>query len=213
MMERVNVLMKKLEGLTTRERMIVLFAGVILIALSWYMLYGEPAVERGERFQSEITAAQTQLADLDARVTQQTLAKNTQPDPQAKLAELRLRRDSVEEKIQSYAAELISPTEMARLLERVLERRSALRLLRLRNSGAEDLLPEDSPGQNRLYRHGLQLELEGPYLAVLAYLKDLEALPWRLYWQVLDIETDEYPINRVRIEVATLSLDEDWIGV
>ena len=65
----------------------------------------------------------------------------------------------------------------------------------------------------RKYGLDLELELEGPYLAVLAYLEDLEALPWRLYWQVLEIDVDDYPRNRIRIEVATLSLHEEWIGV
>ena len=40
----------------------------------------------------------------------------------------------------------------------------------------------------------------------------VEALPWRLYWQAVDIEVLDYPRNRIRIEVSTLSLNEEWIG-
>ena len=45
------------------------------------------------------------------------------------------------------------------------------------------------------------------------YLEDVERLPWHIYWSRLELSTDEYPVNDIVIEVATLSLDEEWIGV
>lgn len=213
MQASLSRVLAKLDSLSLRERVIVFVALSVFIVLGWYVALGEQAIQQNGRIQSELETAVAQLADFQARVAQQRQAGDNRIDPQARLTDLQLRSSSVEAMIQDYAAELISPTEMAQLLERVLQRRSTLQLRRLRNLGAEDLLPEDSPGQNRLYRHGLELELEGPYLAVLAYLEDLESLPWRLYWQVLEIDADEYPVNRVRIEVATLSLQEEWIGV
>jgi hypothetical protein len=30
---------------------------------------------------------------------------------------------------------------------------------------------------------------------------------------VLQLETKTYPLNRVRIELSTVSLDKEWIGV
>jgi MSHA biogenesis protein MshJ len=62
------------------------------------------------------------------------------------------------------------------------------------------------------YRHGLEIEVEGSYAACLEYLNAIESLPWRLYWQVLELDVIDYPLNRIRIEVGTLSLDEEWIG-
>ncbi len=32
------------------------------------------------------------------------------------------------------------------------------------------------------------------------------------YWQIMELEVLEYPKNRFRLEVSTLSLDEEWIG-
>jgi MSHA biogenesis protein MshJ len=70
--------------------------------------------------------------------------------------------------------------------------------------------PVESTGP---FVHPVELVIEGSYLDVLAYLKALEALEWRFYWRVLDLETQHYPVNRVRIELSTLSMDKDWIGV
>jgi MSHA biogenesis protein MshJ len=65
----------------------------------------------------------------------------------------------------------------------------------------------------KLYRHSFVLNLRGSYLDCLRYLEDVERLPWHIYWSRLDVETDEYPVNDIVIELATLSLDEEWIGV
>jgi MSHA biogenesis protein MshJ len=55
--------------------------------------------------------------------------------------------------------------------------------------------------------------VEGGYLDVLNYLQKVEALPWRFYWQVLELKAAEYPLNRVRIRLNTLSMDKEWLGV
>src|SRR5262245_38349011 len=72
-----------------------------------------------------------------------------------------------------------------------------------------DLVPEESGP----YVHPVELVVEGEYLDVLAYLHALEQLPWRFYWKLLDLKTTKYPVNRVRVELATLSMDKDWIGM
>lgn len=84
--------------------------------------------------------------------------------------------------------------------------------MRIRNATPEFLSADDDPSGVTFYRHGLEIEVEGSYAACLAYLNAIEALPWRLYWQVLELDVIDYPQNRIRIEVGTLSLDEGWIG-
>ena len=59
----------------------------------------------------------------------------------------------------------------------------------------------------------LEMVIEGNYLDVVAYLKDLEALPWQFCWKDLELATVKYPVNRVRIEITTLSMDKEWLGV
>jgi MSHA biogenesis protein MshJ len=86
--------------------------------------------------------------------------------------------------------------------------------------GTEEMPPEPAiagePGQQEMtgpFVHPVEIVVEGTYLDVLAYLQTLEKLDWRFYWKVLELETQQYPINRVRIELSTLSMDKDWIGV
>ncbi|MFO1427465.1 MAG: hypothetical protein U1F11_10950 [Steroidobacteraceae bacterium] len=49
--------------------------------------------------------------------------------------------------------------------------------------------------------------------SVVGYLQQLEHLPWRLHWRQLDVATRQYPVNRVRIEIGTLSLSREWMSV
>ncbi|MBT8143588.1 MAG: hypothetical protein KJO55_02745 [Gammaproteobacteria bacterium] len=209
-----NSLVNRFASLQRRERVVVWVAGLVAIAMAWYFLFAEQTLARDKRLGSQAQSLEQQLAGFESQLQlyrEQTASGTDQVT--ARLNEVRQRSAAVQSQIDDYAAELISPTEMARLLERVLARRATLELRHLANHGAEDLLPGDVPGEQRLYRHRFEMELEGPYLEVLAYLEDLEGLPWRLYWQAIEIETDKYPRNRVRIEVATLSLHEEWIGV
>jgi MSHA biogenesis protein MshJ len=61
--------------------------------------------------------------------------------------------------------------------------------------------------------HPVEIVIEGSYLDVLEYLRALEALPWHFYWKVLELNSGTYPLNRVRIELSTLSMDKEWLGV
>lgn len=79
---------------------------------------------------------------------------------------------------------------------------------------AEEPVPDlATPEATGPFVHPIEIVIEGSYLDVLAYLKALESLEYRFYWKVLDLETKRYPVNRVRIELSTLSLDKNWIGV
>ena len=51
------------------------------------------------------------------------------------------------------------------------------------------------------------------YSSVVAYLRALEALPWRIHWQQVELTAGDYPVNRVRIVIGALSLSRDWMSV
>ena len=57
------------------------------------------------------------------------------------------------------------------------------------------------------------IELEGSYLDLLAYLESIEQLPWRIFYSRLDLESLEHPTLRITLELNTLSLEQEWLGV
>jgi len=215
MHKEIKNLMAKMDALSLRERgMLFATCLVILIAL-WYGVLQQPLSTRAERMSDEIEDLQTRIQSTNQAVEVQiTQLSQTDNQIRVRLAQVERRITELTETLEDYTAQLIEPSEMARVLEGVLERQAKLRLLRIRNLGAEPLETDDeNPREISLYKHSLEIEVEGSYMAVLDYLRDLEGLPWRFYWQVLELESEEYPRNHIRIQVGTLSLTEDWIGV
>ena len=103
---------------------------------------------------------------------------------------------------------------MVQVVHDVLSRQHGVTLVSLHNSPVTTLVPPAAGTTSAgPYVHPVEIVVEGSYLDVLAYLHALENLEWRFYWRLLELESTTYPRNRVRIELSTLSLDKDWIGV
>lgn len=64
-----------------------------------------------------------------------------------------------------------------------------------------------------LYRHGVELVLEGSYIDLLAYLRALEALPQHLLWGGLQLKVGQHPTNVLTLRLYTLSRDRNWIAL
>jgi MSHA biogenesis protein MshJ len=78
-------------------------------------------------------------------------------------------------------------------------------------SGAADAIP--SASDRGPFLHPVEIVVEGDYASLVAYLRALESLQYRIHWQQLDLTAGDYPVNRVRIVIGALSLSRDWISV
>lgn len=208
-----TALIKRVDALTVRERMLVFVTVVVLAGAVWHMLFMQPLLVKADAARAEITAVQARIQAANQSLEDQVLQlAQAGSEQRTRYALIRHRMDEIDAALGEFSGELVDPAEMAFVLERVLKSQSGLRLKHIRNLDAEPL-PADGEGSPvLLYRHGLEIEVEGSYFDALAYLDQIEALPWRLYWQFLDVEVLDYPRNRIRIEVSTMSLDEEWIG-
>lgn len=214
MQKEIRNLMAKIDALSLRERGLLFATAIVMLISLWYAVLQMPLAKQAERMSGEVEDLRTRIQSTNQAVEIQiTQLSQTDNQTRVRLAQVERRIAELDETLEDYTAELIEPSEMARVLEGMLEGQAKLRLLRIGNLGAEPLQTGDEPRDITLYKHSLEIEVEGSYLAVLDYLRDLEALPWRFYWQVLELESEEYPRNHIRIQVGTLSLTEDWIGV
>jgi MSHA biogenesis protein MshJ len=75
--------------------------------------------------------------------------------------------------------------------------------------------PIAEPGSNAapvtktVYRHGVQLEIKGSYLDLLAYLKSLETSVNGLFWSDLSLVASEAEGNTLRVTIYILSNQEE----
>lgn len=218
MKERIEQLRLRIDALSLRERgMLFLVLVAVLYMLAQIALFApletqqKRALDRIGNLQKEITAYDEQI---------QAILRRQSVDPDAD--NLRLKTQitaqiaALDSQIAGTVQGLIAPQQMARVLEEVILRQSGLKLLRIESLEARPLIEAaegEAPLNAGIWRHGVRLEFEGDYMGALAYVRELQTLPWMLYWDELEIAMDKYPAAHITIVVHTLSLNEGWIGV
>ena len=210
---KLTSLLASVDKMSMRERVLMFGAGMMLLGSVWYLGLMQPLTKQVTRNRTEIASLQERMKTTNQNLEVQALQiSGSETGDREKFERVQQRLDDINERLGGYAAELIDPAEMSRVLQSVLKEQSKLRLIRARNISRGAMSASAEAETTTFYRHGLEIEFEGSYLACLEYLQQLEALPWRFYWQFLEIEVLEYPRNRIRLEVSTLSPDEEWIG-
>jgi MSHA biogenesis protein MshJ len=218
----------RFNAMSLRERGMIAVAVLAVVVLLWDRFLMSPLQAKKEHLTQEIGEVHKNLALLTESIEGRshdnplTLAMEQRKSLTQSLA-------AVDKELQSASAGLIAPQRMLSALRDVLNNQQGLRLVSMRNLPVASLLPpaqqldEAKASQEKRnaapvaatgpYVHSLEIVVEGGYLDVLHYLQSVEALPWRFYWQVLELKTTEYPINHVRIRLNTLSMDKEWLGV
>lgn len=197
----------RFDALSLRERLLAGAALVGVCVYLWDAWLMEPLASRGQTVQRAAELLRDGAAPgLNTAGIEGALGREHA---------LRAELDRVESALAAEAAGLIEPQRMVEVVRGVLDGQRDLVLVSLRNLPARPLLAAEGSDavETGPYVHTVELIVEGSYFATLDYLRALEALPWRFYWRSLRVETLEHPLQRVRIELATLSPRREWLGV
>lgn len=208
-----------------REQLLLLAVVLAVIVAPWYSFVAKPLLAKQQTLRQQIVSTEDKNAQLQLQSSEVMVRHQADPDLEnrRRLAQLQKEIQQFDIRLQEITLGLIPPKGMAQALEQVLQREGGLRLIKLENLEAMALAPagvqalgiDKDSGVLLLnaYQHGLRLEFEGSYLEALAYLRQLEALPYRFIWDELEIEVLTHPKSRIVITVHTLSLQKGWIGV
>lgn len=215
-------LMDRFDQLSLRERIIVLVAALLLIALVWDSTFMAPLDKQRKTNLQQIIALRAEIAGLDQGI--EALVAQGAADPKksshATADTLRAEIEDIDRRLAGVTSGLIAPKEMSHVLEQVLARAKRMTLQSLRTLPPEAVIAPGSdtaqPGAAKaaqIFKHGVELELSGSYLDTLYFLQALEALPWRFFWDRIEFVVEEHPRGRVKLRLYTLGLEEGWIGV
>lgn len=64
-----------------------------------------------------------------------------------------------------------------------------------------------------LYRHGVQLTVEGSFADLLTYVQALEAMPQRMLWGDVSFKVEQYPRAALTLQLYTISRDRHWLEI
>ena len=232
MKARMKQWMDRVDAMSLRERlMIFVMLAVVLIALAMSMAI-DPLSGKQKQLTQTVVQAQAQTQALEAQI--QALAEASKHDPdlsnKQRLADLDAKRKNAYIALSSVQQGLVAPDKMTELLRDLLGRNPRLSLISIKTLAPRALTdaakpteptlksdakpPEKSPTKDLgLYKHGVEISVEGSYADLVAYLVDLEQLPWRMYWGSVNLSAQTYPISRLTLTVYTLSLDKTWLSV
>jgi len=207
-------LIKHYQALAPREQTLLQLTLYSVLAVMVLLLVLEPGWKNLQTQWQQAAAARAETEQLQQLLD--TLQQQEQPDPDAvlrqELAQLASEQALQEQRIAALTDALVSPAQMIPLLKALLQQDKRLQLVSLTTLPQESLQLDGGDNSALLFRHGLRLQLKATYDGLVEYQQRLDSLPWRVYWQTLDYQVQQYPHADVLLELYTFSLNEEVLG-
>ncbi len=121
-------------------------------------------------------------------------------------------KQTIDERIQGLTDTLVAPENMPEIFENMMTQDQRLKLISLKNIAGQNVAIDPEFSDVDLYRHGVEIRMQADYPSLLTYLRRLDSMNWKLYWQTLDYRIDEYPNGELLLEVFTLSTREEILS-
>jgi MSHA biogenesis protein MshJ len=204
----------RIDAMSLRERALIFVTLlVVLYFLAVNILFGPLNAEK-DKLQLQFNQKHAETLALEAQV-QALVGSGDHPDvaKRKKLEALQENLKTMDAELVHATSGLVTPKEMARLIEQMLLKNHGLQVMKVESLPAKPLLETTGTSGALVYKHGMNIEIKGGYLDILRYLKSLEALPWKVFWGKVSLKTENHPDSRVSLLIYTLSTHEAWIGL
>lgn len=219
---------EKIDAMSLRERTLLFLvaAGILLFAVLTFAI--DPLFTRQKMLSKTLENEQTKIAAIQKNL--QGLAAGQAMDPDAadkkRLARLNQQLLDLNLAFNTLERTLVPPDRMATVLRDILADKPNVQLLALKTLPAAQLADEvkagtvsassTAAGQKAsagIYKHGVEVTVQGNYGDLLDYVATLEKLPWRMFWSHATMRADAPPLVQLTLTVYTLSLDKTWLSV
>lgn len=203
--------------LSMRERMLVLISAVGLIVFSAINFLLMPMFEEYTQLKKveKTTQASLQTVNVQVNSVKKQLADKPVEQIQRQLDNLNRQHQTKIKELDKYKLALVSSDDMATLVEEVVEENKKLLVVSLASKAPTAILTQSDDGKERvlLYKHAIDIKLQGEYFALLAFMKKIETQEKSILWSDIDYKVDEYPNALLSFEIYTISTDKEFIGV
>ena len=215
-------LQRAFDGRARRERLLLIGAGV---AIAWMLadsLWLTPAFKEWTSARARHTTASAALRRLNEEVAQRgNETRNAEQQLLGEVTQWRSRVIQTDAALREFGGSLVGAAEMVPVLDRLLAQTGGLRLRSMQSLGRSEVgapaatsaTPADAKTAGTLYRHGVELNVEGSYADVLAYVQAIEAMPQRVLWGGLQLKVEQHPKVVLTLRLYTLSQDRSWLEI
>ncbi len=221
MNERLAELSGAYNTLTLRERAIIVVAILVSLVILWWHFFASPLMQQSRELEQTNArlVSEIQAATLANQAITQRLAEGVHKE---KLAQIERHQDELQRvnaQLEEKAFELVEPDEMFDLMGQLVFSDSGLKLGVLKRKevtpvfSVPDAGAQQADDQPTIYRHTMTVNLRGGYAQILRYVKSIEQTDWKLIWDSIRLQTEEYPSIDVELELSTLSKSKQWVGL
>ena len=219
--------------LSRRERALVLAATLVLGAGLGELLFVDPMLRQRSLLLHQIAAQEVERDGLRKSLSAGREDQNATLRSQLVGLNAQLRANDSE--FRALQSGLVQPQHMGALLQSLLTEQPGLRLIGLRSLPVTAIgdatlgAPRKSAASHDkasaptaaasppaggddawLYRHAVEVRVQGSYADMLAYLRAIENLPRHVRWGDVEIDARQYPANVMSITLYTVSLEKSW---
>jgi MSHA biogenesis protein MshJ len=219
----------RFNALKPRERVLVFIAGAAIIACIGFVAVIDGAMTRNKQLAKTVERQTTELAQLKDQIAElnRTLVADPDSEGQKRAVALRKVLTGYDSELKGFQQGLVPPNRMVRLLEEMLGRDTRVHLVKLRTLPVTALIETPAasaqpatataeapkPAGSLVYKHGIELTVEGAYLDLMDYQSRLERLPWKMFFARTSLDSSAYPKVYMTITLYTLSLEQAWLVV
>jgi len=220
---------------------VAILGGIVMIGSMLFIEPSLKRTQLAEKniagYRAQLSNLQAQMTVLQAP------ERNPDVAARAELERLRKQLEELSVRFKTLESTLVPPEQMAGLLEDMVGKRSGLRLLSLKtlpvaplvakdvkatkeskdtresekektaDAGAAGGASADREKSGSLFKHGVEIRLEGSYQELAAYLERLEKSRMKLLWSSVSLSAEKYPRLVLTLTVYSLSLDQAWLVV
>ena len=219
----------RIDALSLRERVMVFAAALAVVVFLGSALFIDPASARKRILQEQIARQATEMQGLQVQIAELE-KKRADPDAAnvARRDNLRNEITAIDDSLKEMRTSLVPAQNMKGLLQDMLARSPRLQLIALRTLPVAPLVDKPAAADKNgaapgagvpaasgggVYKHGIQITIQGSYADIHDYLSRLEKLDWHMFWARANLNTDDYPRLTLTVTVYTLSLDKAWLVV
>lgn len=213
MRARLQAWRERFDAQPQRMRLLTLGAGLAVLLLLADSFWLTPAFREWKAQTEQHRLAAEAAAQLREAAGQRQRQLEEQVQSQRReLQDWQQRLGDAEAKLAQRGAQLVHASEMVGVLDAVIRQNAGLKLRSMQNLPRTELNADAAgKGGTMLYRHGVELVVEGRYAELLAYVQALQALPQRLLWGGMSLNAEQHPRLALTLRVYTLSQDKQWL--
>lgn len=191
--------------LSMRRRCLVIAFSMLVILLLWYLLVDLPLSSRLSALDEQAMRLQHMILDNNKKASDVVKASGVaDPEAQQQNQQLENRIAKLNEGLALVNSGDIFPKQASVIMQALLNDESGLTLIALNSLPTKVLKDFDDKGRV-LYIHDITLTFKGNYFATLSYLKSLENIKWRLFWDDFSYQVKQYPEAEIKLHVYALS--------